>query len=72
MVENPSAFPHGAMNDGWVMPSTGMTLRDWFAGQALVMKRGPTGTCMTLPEVAERAYQMADAMLAERAKAGPQ
>ncbi|MGE4321961.1 MAG: hypothetical protein AB7E60_02905 [Sphingobium sp.] len=49
-----------------------MTLRDWFAGQALTgwMHDG-------LPRdrddvVAHECYAMADAMLAERAKAGAQ
>lgn len=52
----------------------GMSLRDWFAGQAL------TGQCAaslldgkeaTAVERAKRMYQMADAMLAEREKAQP-
>lgn len=46
---------------------SGMTLRDWFAGQAL------TGFCNTdMPfetmGAAKRCYAIADAMLAERGK----
>ena len=54
---NPPAFPKGR-NDG-------MTLRDWFAGQALAsMKMYPTYT----PDyIARNAYDIADAMLRERA-----
>lgn len=47
----------------------GMTLRDWFAGQALCfithpdMKRNALAT-----DIAHSAYMIADAMLAERSK----
>lgn len=67
---NPPAFP----NLGWYgsQPATevdkgGMTLRDYFAGRSLhglVQHWGNT----TTPELARRAYELADAMLAERAK----
>lgn len=45
-----------------------MTLRDWFAGQALVglMQRRDR----TLPQLAEKAYDIADAMKEAR-KIGP-
>jgi len=54
----------------WGEAHGGMSLRDWFAGRAL------TGICGDLyaddgaaPEqVADRCYQLADAMLARRAK----
>ena len=57
------AFPTGIDTD-----QAGMTLRDWFAGQAmnyLLERFGPT---YAEHVVAERAYQVADAMLTERAK----
>lgn len=67
--ENPSAFPrtHG---------EHGMTLRDWFAGQALpaALERGfmvttSVGRNNSPVEWAVRlSYRVADAMLAERAK----
>jgi hypothetical protein len=69
--ENPFAFPLAVPGDCMVQPTDGMTLRDWFAGQALV------GICAhqdswgcTVNEIAPQAYQLADAMLAERAKGG--
>lgn len=48
----------------------GMTLRDWFAGQALAMCAATHGwpTSGDGPQIAERAYAIADAMLAERSK----
>ncbi|HYE29951.1 MAG TPA: hypothetical protein VEH27_00855 [Methylomirabilota bacterium] len=44
-----------------------MTLRDWFAGAALASIRDDSHN--TYASVAEAAYKIADAMLAERAKA---
>jgi len=62
------AFPMATV-DGWVQ--TGMTLRDWFAGQALA------GFCANtniygLPSagIARIAYSHADAMIAEGSKDG--
>lgn len=46
--------------------SGGMSLRDWFAGQALP---GISFDCgLSVQEAAERAYEFADAMLAQREK----
>lgn len=45
----------------------GMSLRDWFAGQAIRARWGD-GTAMTEIEAAQFAYQLADAMLAARDK----
>jgi hypothetical protein len=46
---------------------TGMTLRDWFAGQALVaLPHIGCGADLTPTELALSAYQMADAMLKAR------
>lgn len=54
------------------MASRGMNLRDWFAGQALKWATD-SGWLLNEPQyVAERAYDMADAMLAARAKGGAQ
>jgi hypothetical protein len=69
------AFPHpGSRTAGGdeyhVYPELGMTLRDYFAAQAMlefcswVEVKNPA----TMPVVARLAYEMADAMLAERAK----
>jgi hypothetical protein len=71
------AFPqraNGCDDKGqWnVGPFPGMSLRDWFAGQALAsMTVAPdysAGPCNS--EMARRAYVIADSMLAERAKGG--
>ena len=69
MVNNESAFPR--INSFWdeeceavvIRSRGGMTLRDWFAGQALV---GAVTQGYDKAEVV--AYRIADAMLAERAK----
>lgn len=53
-------LPAGAAMEG----RSGMTLRDYFAAKAMPMIRG-----FLSPEfIAARAYEMADAMLKERAK----
>jgi len=46
----------------------GMSLRDWFAGQALAWAGHDNWTSSDPRLLAERAYQMADAMLAARGK----
>jgi hypothetical protein len=50
-----------------------MALRDWFAGQALVVigAHGRIGDAPPSASIASMAYQVADAMLAERAKERP-
>lgn len=80
-----AAFPVQAWsgpNDQMLWPETGMSLRDWFAGQALVALKGTNpnlpGSGASLndwpapDQLAARqatwAYLVADAMLAERSK----
>ncbi|MDE1871770.1 MAG: hypothetical protein KGI06_06050 [Candidatus Micrarchaeota archaeon] len=46
----------------------GMSLRDWFAGQVLAGLMADADLDLTWGLYAEKSYQMADAMLAERAK----
>lgn len=58
------AFPHqykDVCGAEWIFP--GMTLRDWFAGQALPQAMGESPT---KDLAATLAYQMADAMLKAR------
>ena len=57
------AFPTVA---GQVVYSNGMTLRDWFAGQALAWAGHNEWFSNDHKHVAERAYRMADAMIAAR------
>lgn len=74
------AFPRtGVGNAGHsydVPPQDGMSIRDYFAGQALAgimaniqfLENIRKGFGSTLPHIPEAAYEMADAMLAEREK----
>ena len=53
------------------VPTDGMTLRDWFAGQALapLLAAQTPGHGKDVPKImAKAAYLVADAMLAERQK----
>ena len=56
-------------------PQTGMTLRDWFAGQALnafiISERDPNVTDWDSSFWASHAYRTADAMLAKRNAPSP-
>jgi hypothetical protein len=70
MRNNPHAFPQGnewmdAEGNMRLIHEGGMTLRDYFAGQALVglVTRSSNG-----PTSVEIAYALADAMLAQRTK----
>jgi hypothetical protein len=45
----------------------GMTLRDWFAGQVLALVLSQDGSRIA-GKLAANAYEIADAMLTERAK----
>lgn len=49
-------------------PEAGMTLRDYFAGQAIVGLLYHTEAAMDATKAAAWAYKAADAMLAERQK----
>lgn len=66
MAENPPAFPqaHGIHQKA---ERQGMTLRDWFAGQALCgLLASEVHSVLDEPSAALMAYQQADAMLIER------
>lgn len=63
-----TVFPWFLQRGDRTLSGGGMTLRDWFAGQALV--GGMAGVAGDPAEFAEEAYAIADAMLAEREKGG--
>jgi hypothetical protein len=57
------AFPHpDYLNQG----PDGMSLRDHFAGQAMLMKFGASGEFTTMDQMGQWCYDMADAMLKAR------
>jgi hypothetical protein len=69
------AFPHLNWNSSAIKPSmySGVSLRDWFAGQALVIAwdaRDKGYFEGDDHDMAATAYQVADAMLSARQKGG--
>ena len=62
-VENPPAFPLGVPHMTEYQPEWGMSLRDWFAGQALAMSQPDKPAYL-----ADWAYRVADAMLLARSQ----
>ena len=67
---------HGDAIEAYTVATGGMSLRDWFAGQALAgISATAMGAARKVGEThnqahARWAYETADAMLAERAKKG--
>ena len=61
-------FSRGGHPTGHAM---GMTLRDYFAGQALAGQDGDAHARLGPQKIAQRAYYVADAMLAARSEAKP-
>lgn len=66
------AFPDSMLpNPGeWASGAPGMTLRQWYAGQALGGLTWWTDEQCTPEAAAKRAFAMADAMIAEDEKEG--
>ncbi len=65
------AFPLQNSNEpGGLDGAYGLSIRDWFAGQALIGIIGtiPGPGCASWDYYSEGAYKIADAMLTERAK----
>lgn len=64
------AFPHDnqELGDRHRVAQPGMTLRDWFAGQALAGMLADSEVIGEPISTARAAYQIADAMLMERSK----
>ena len=68
-MENIPAFPSDGNSMDQRSRVMGMTLRDYFAGQAIVgLSAAPSTDGRSYKSMAEDAYKQADAMLAERAK----
>ena len=69
-----NAFPFKYKFKGKDVTDLGMTLRDWFASQAIaavfenLAKIPASTTSPTLNDVAKKAYLLADEMLKEREK----
>jgi hypothetical protein len=65
-----NAFPHLVPhNPDFAYSATGMTLRDYFAGQALIgIITHPDGFAGKWKKAAEHAYEAADAMIEAREK----
>ena len=61
------AFPM-VVPQQWGMIQDGMSLRDWFAGQALAGMLADHTFDVDGPTIAETAYRIANAMLVERQK----
>lgn len=69
-MRNEPAFPNTG-NATWSLePSSGMSLRDWFAGQALAGMCSPDGQNSPINprEMARFSFAIADEMLSARAK----
>lgn len=75
--EGGPAFPSTQACESWQCrkPSSGMSLRDWFAGQAMVgLCANPNAGVAVLPalqDLADACYNYADAMLLARAGLRP-
>lgn len=62
------SFPIIGSNSSWE-ETGGMSLRDWFAGQALIgVSQDPESYGWAPEGIATRAYKLADAMLEARKK----
>jgi len=61
-MNNPPAFPYSFDNGETVKYVTGMTLRDYFAAQAMLR----TSVGSSYEQLAKTAYEIADAMLKAR------
>jgi hypothetical protein len=66
-MNNPPAFPNEGFN-GWGEPFQGMTLRDYFAAKAMqgLLARMGNDKMNVHDVLAQRTYQIADAMMKAR------
>ena len=60
----PVAVSRGVLGNSFIgSPHPGLTISDWFAGQALT---GATVSCLNAEAAARHAFAIADAMMVER------
>ena len=62
------AFPNVPSDPQYQSWDEGMSLRDWFAGQAIASVSFSTMQRSSIKEIAEHSYALADAMLEARNK----
>ncbi len=65
-----SAEAEARIGEGYGFANQGMTLRDYFAGQALVGATSDNDAVWTLEGMAKWAYTVADAMILARNEGG--
>jgi len=65
MKDNTNAFPL-PMGTDIISGTEGMTMRDYFAGQALILLTARRYKMKPISKVCEAAYIIADQMMAER------
>lgn len=70
MKDHPAAFPNTGNSTWNLEPEAGMSLRDWFAGQALAGSDFMECVGWTHIDLAKYAYSLADAMLEARKTGG--
>ncbi len=75
--DNPAAFPTPFCDEpGAYYQELGMSMRDWFAGQSVPIlavvasNLAGSGNDLSAKDLAEMAYDFANAMMAERARGG--
>lgn len=74
MKDGGPAFPHphGQIGNTYIMPEDGMTLRQWYAGMALIglIDHLRSFSPEVIPEefIAREAFRQADAMIKEGSK----
>lgn len=70
MIDGERAFPHGTFDlPDDASDGRGMSLRDYFAAAALNQRKMLSTGAWYAADAAREAYEIADAMLAERQKA---
>jgi hypothetical protein len=69
-MNNQPAFPGLHPSKECHYSDAGMTMLDYFAAKAMAVELADVVHSSGFPTIAERAYRMAEAMMAERTKRG--